>query len=139
MANRSKYNKAIVDPILEELSVGKTIREVLSVPGRPVWSTFRSWLNKYPDLREKYNQAKQDGCEYILCNAEEYINKSISKSQNETDKNLRPDLAQTHLIKAYLDLAKWKSERLAAKIYGKKDSLSLSGDKKDPIIIKWQD
>jgi hypothetical protein len=71
MANRSKYNKAIVDPILEELSVGKTIREVLSVPGRPVWSTFRSWLNKYPDLREKYNQAKPDGCEYILCNAEE--------------------------------------------------------------------
>jgi len=52
---------------------------------------------------------------------------------------LRPDLAQTHLIKAYLDLAKWKSERLAAKTYGKKDSLSLSGDKKDPIIIKWQD
>ena len=70
MANRSKYNKAIVDPILEELSIGKTIREVLGVSGRPAWSTFRTWLNKYPDLREKYNQAKQDGCEYLLANAE---------------------------------------------------------------------
>lgn len=142
MANKTKYTEILFDLICQELAEGQSIREVLNTkerPERPTWECFRQWINKYPERRDKYTQAKQDGCEYLLANAEEYINKSINKSQNAIDKNSKPDLAQTHLIKAYLDLAKWKSERIASKIYAKKDNLSLSGSNKDPIIIKWQD
>ena len=99
MANKTKYTEILFDQICQELAEGQSIREVLNTkerPERPTWECFRQWINKYPERREKYTQAKQDGCEYLLANAEEYINKSINKSQNETDKNLKPDLAQTH-------------------------------------------
>jgi hypothetical protein len=89
MANKTKYTEQLFDQICQELAEGQSIREVLNTkerPERPTWECFRQWINKYPERREKYTQAKQDGCEYLLANAEEYINKSISKSQNETAK-----------------------------------------------------
>ena len=140
MANKTKYTEELFNKICQELAEGQSIREVLNTkerPERPTWECFRQWINKYPERREKYTQAKQDGCEYLLANAEEYINKSIDKSQNSTDKNSKHLYFNMNCV--YLDLAKWKSERIASKIYAKKDNLSLSGSNKDPIIIKWQD
>ena len=83
MANKTKYTEILFDQICQELAEGQSIREVLNTkerPERPTWECFRQWINKYPERREKYTQAKQDGCEYLLANAEEYINKSINIS-----------------------------------------------------------
>ena len=55
-----------------------------------------------------------------------------SKTKDKTD------LGQTHLVKAYLDMAKWKSERLNPKVYQKKDNLQLTGIDNSPIMVKWQ-
>ena len=41
------------------------------------------------------------------------------------------------VIKSFIDLTKWKSERLAPKYYAKKDSLALIGDDKSPLVVKW--
>ena len=40
-------------------------------------------------------------------------------------------------MKVFVDLAKWKSERLSPKIYQKKDSLSMNFDKNTPLVVKW--
>ena len=140
MANKTKFKKDVIQDIMEELAIGQSIRSCLSPQNkkldRPCWATFRHWMNnvpKFPTLRLDYEKAKQDGIEYLLRDATETINNALLESKTKD----KTDLGQTHLIKAYIDLAKWKSERLAPKYYAKKDSLALIGDDKSPLVVKW--
>ena len=133
MANKTKYSKALIKEIMSELAIGHSIRQVLSKDNRPCWETFRTWLNKDDSLRNEYAQAKQDGIEYLLSDAQDLINESLANSKLKE----KTDLGQTHLVKAYIDLAKWKSERLSPKIYQKKDSIALNFDKNTPLVVKW--
>jgi hypothetical protein len=49
----------------------------------------------------------------------------------------KTDLGKTHLIKAFVDLSKWKSERIAPKYYAKRDATTLNFDKNTPLVVKW--
>jgi len=133
LGRKTKYNKTLIKEILEDLAAGLSIRKTLEKPGRPAWSTFRDWLNKYPELANAYAKAKSDGIEFILNDAEKLLNDTI-----EETKYKKGDLAMTHLVKASVDLAKWKAERLAAQNYGKEKQLNIkNGD--NLIQVKWQD
>ena len=46
-------------------------------------------------------------------------------------------MCQTHLIKSFVDLSKWKSERIAPKYYAKRDATTLNFDKNTPLVVKW--
>jgi hypothetical protein len=137
MANKTKFSKALIKDIMSELALGNSISSCLSPQNkkedRPCWETFRSWLNKDDSLRNEYAQAKQDGIEFLLSDAQDLINDSLANSKLKD----KTDLGQTHLVKAYIDLAKWKSERLSPKIYQKKDSIGLNFDKNTPLVVKW--
>jgi len=136
MANKTKYDKKLILEILADLAKGQSIRQVLSKENRPCWETFRSWLNspKYPELRNQYATAKSDGIEYVLSDAQDLLNDALANSKTKD----KTDLGQTHLVKAYVDLAKWKSERLNPRVYQKKDSLTLLGQDNSPIKVKWE-
>ena len=140
MANKTKYNKEVINEIMRELAQGRSIRSCLTPQNkgenRPCWETFRTWMNnanKYPNLRTQYEQAKSDGIEFLLSDASDLINEAIDNSKLKD----KTDLGQTHLIKSFVDLTKWKSERLAPKYYAKKDSTTLIGDKNSPLVVKW--
>ena len=84
MANKTKYSKTVISEILSELAQGKSIRSCLSpinkLPERPCWETFRTWMrdtSKYPNLRAEYENAKTDGIEYLLSDAQDLLNESI--------------------------------------------------------------
>ena len=137
MANKTKYNKTLIKEILSELAVGKSIRSCLTPinknKDRPCWETFRSWMRKEPELRQQYEDAKTDGIEYLLSDAQDLLNESIENSKHKD----KTDLGQTHLIKSFLDLSKWKSERIAPKYYAKRDATTLNFDKNTPLVVKW--
>tara|TARA_B100000989_G_C19440284_1_gene426981 strand:- start:239 stop:658 length:420 start_codon:yes stop_codon:yes gene_type:complete len=137
MANKTKYNKTLIKEILSELAVGKSIRSCLSpinkAIDRPCWETFRSWMRKDPELRQQYEDAKTDGIEYLLSDAQDLLNESIENSKFKE----KTDLGQTHLIKSFVDLSKWKSERIAPKYYAKRDATTLNFDKNTPLVVKW--
>ena len=61
------------------------------------------------------------------------INEAIQDSKHKD----KVDLGSTHLVKEFISLAKWRAEKLNAKVYGKKDNLTLSGDKSSPLVVKW--
>jgi len=90
-------------------------------------------MSKYPSLRTEYENAKTDGIEYLLSDAQDLLNESIANSKL-VDKT---DLGKTHLIKAFVDLSKWKSERIAPKYYAKRDATTLNFDKSTPLVVKW--
>ena len=135
MANKSKYSKELIDSIMKDLAEGISIKASLKNHSIS-WECFREWLidvKKYPSLRAKYNQAKQDGIEYSLSDAQSLINEAVQDSKFKE----KTDLGSTHLIKEFISLAKWRAEKLAPKVYGKNDHLKVSGDKDSPLIVKW--
>ena len=134
MANKTKYSKALVNEIMEDLAKGQSIRQVLNKENRPCWETFRTWMRKYPEVRQQYSESKSDGIEWLLSDAQDVLNDALANSKTKD----KTDLGQTHLVKAYLDMAKWKSERLNPKVYQKKDNLQLTGIDNSPIMVKWQ-
>jgi len=137
MANKTKKNPKVLQEIYEELATGASIRSCLSPrntnPDRPCWQSFRTWMAKDPEIRKNYEQAKTDGIEYLLSDATDTINEALANSKLKE----KTDLGQTHLIKSFIDLTKWKSERLAPKTYMKKDSLQLMGSDSSPLVVKW--
>tara|TARA_R110000822_G_scaffold208501_1_gene344422 strand:- start:20 stop:439 length:420 start_codon:yes stop_codon:yes gene_type:complete len=137
MANKSKKNPKVIAEIMEELAIGLSIRSCLSPQNkkedRPCWQSFRLWMAKDQDLRKNYELAKTDGIEYLLSDATDLINQSLEDSKFKE----KTDLGQTHLIKSFIDLTKWKSERLAPKYYAKKDSLTHLGSDSSPLVVKW--
>ena len=134
MANKTKYSKALVNEIMEDLAKGQSIRQPLNKENRPCWETFRTWMRKYPEVRQQYSESKSDGIEWLLSDAQDVLNDALANSKTKD----KTDLGQTHLVKAYLDMAKWKSERLNPKVYQKKDNLQLTGIDNSPIMVKWQ-
>ena len=91
-------------------------------------------MRKYPEVRQQYSESKSDGIEWLLSDAQDVLNDALANSKTKD----KTDLGQTHLVKAYLDMAKWKSERLNPKVYQKKDNLQLTGIDNSPIMVKWQ-
>ena len=134
MANKTKYSKALVNEIMEDLAKGQSIRQALNKENRPCWETIRTWMRKYPEVRQQYSESKSDGIEWLLSDAQDVLNDALANSKTKD----KTDLGQTHLVKAYLDMAKWKSERLNPKVYQKKDNLQLTGIDNSPIMVKWQ-
>lgn len=130
----SKYSKKTVKKIVELLAQGKTVRDITRLKSMPCWETLRNWINKYPEFQEQYAKAKADGIEFILANAEDLLNDNLEQAKTQT----KTDLGKTHLVKAAVDLAKWKAEKLSPKVYGKQSELNVkAGDQL--IQVKWSD
>ena len=136
MANKTKYSKELIDLIMTDLAQGISIKNTLKTHSLS-WECFRKWLlnvNKYPKLREMYSQAKSDGIEYCLSDAQNLINSAVEDARHKE----KVDLGSTHLIKEFISLAKWRAEKLNAKVYGRNDAnLKISGDNNAPLIVKW--
>jgi len=130
----SKFSKKTTKKIMELLAQGKSIRDITRLKSMPCWETLRNWINKYPEFQEQYAKAKADGIEFVLANAEDLLNENLENAKYEK----KTDLGKTHLVKAAVDLAKWKAEKLNANVYGKKNELNakLGGQ---IIQVKWSD
>lgn len=137
MANKTKKSDKVIREMLEELAQGKSLRAVLSPqnkdPERPCWETFRTWMKKDIELRKDYETAKADSMEFVMSEASELLVNSLAESRLQE----KTDLGKTHLIKSFVDMSKWKAERIQPKYYAKKDSTTLNFDKNQPLTVKW--
>ena len=137
MANKTKKSDKVIREMLEELAQGKSLRAVLSPqnkdPERPCWETFRTWMKKDIELRKEYETAKADSMEFVMSEASELLVNSLAESRLQE----KTDLGKTHLIKSFVDMSKWKAERIQPKYYAKKDSTTHNFDKSQPLIVKW--
>ena len=130
---KPKYNKTLLREVFEDLAKGLSITKALQKPNRPAWSTFREYLNNYPDLKEEYLKAKSEGIEFVLNEAENLLDETITETQQKG----KGDLALTHLVKSSVDFAKWKAEKLSPN-YSKSNQIAVkNGD--SAILVKWQD
>ena len=68
-----------------------------------------------------------------MSEASDLLKSSLAESRLQE----KTDLGKTHLIKSFVDMSKWKAERIQPKYYAKKDSTTHNFDKSQPLLVKW--
>jgi len=131
MAAKTKYTKELVDTVLQELAVGKSIREALKTVDVS-WEIWRQWLNKKTGLRELYSIAKEDGIEYSMADVDKVAKDAVKKS-GET----KMDMANVKAIDTFIKHKQWMASKLAARKYGDRQSLEIGNMKDQSFSIKW--
>jgi hypothetical protein len=131
MAAKTKYTKELVDTVLQELAVGKSIREALKTVDVS-WEIWRQWLTKKTGLRELYSQAKEDGIEYSMADVDKVAKDAVKKS-GET----KMDMANVKAIDTFIKHKQWMASKLAARKYGDRQSLEIGNIKDQSFSIKW--
>ena len=131
MAAKTKYTKELVDTVLQELAVGKSIREALKTVDVS-WEIWRQWLNKKTGLRELYSIAKEDGIEYSMADVDKVAKDAVRKS-GET----KMDMANVKAIDTFIKHKQWMASKLAARKYGDRQSLEIGNMKDQSFSIKW--
>lgn len=131
MAAHTKYSKELVDTVLQELAVGKSIREALKTVNIS-WEIWRQWLNKKTGLRESYNQAKEDGIEYSMADVDQVAKDAVKKSANS-----KMDMANVKAIDTFIKHKQWMASKLAARKYGDRTQMEIGNMKDQSFSIKW--
>ena len=131
MAAKTKYTKELVDTVLQELAVGKSIREALKTVDVS-WEIWRQWLTKKTGLRELYSQSKEDGIEYSMAEVDQVAKDAVKKS-GET----KMDMANVKAIDTFIKHKQWMASKLAARKYGDRQSLEIGNMKDQSFSIKW--
>ena len=131
MAAKTKYTKELVDTVLQELAVGKSIREALKTVDVS-WEIWRQWLTKKTGLRELYSIAKEDGIEYSMADVDKVAKDAVKKSAES-----KMDMANVKAIDTFIKHKQWMASKLAARKYGDRQSLEIGNIKDQSFSIKW--
>lgn len=127
-ARRAHYTVRIADQICEQIALGKTLQQALDAVGylAPAMSTIWSWLEKYPDFRDKYERAR-------LLQADIHADKMLEMSQAVVNV---PNAANAYRVA--IDVLKWQAEVRNKQRYGRKTDDSASKKPLDAAKLRQE-
>lgn len=129
-----KYDQATLEDIFEQLALGKSVKSVLDDKNLS-YEGLRKLMRKKPKIRQLYEEAKEDGIDYLLSNNIDILNKTVE----EFKANGKGDLAITNLLKEITNLNRWKASKLLPKYNDNVKKLELANADNKPLIVKWSD
>ena len=134
MANKIKFTPSIIQYIISQVALGKSIKKILEEEQvNASWEGWRKLMHKKETIRKEYELAQKDGIDYLLSSCTQQLQDTI----NDFKQNGKGDLAISHLVKEIVGLTKWKASHLITK-YSSKTNVSLSNHNDKPLIVKWQ-
>ena len=137
MPRKRKLTEKLADQILELISDGKTIRETFQIITNYTWQSFRKELINDDNLMMRYVKAKELSIDLKLSELEDKRKELEIKIENGF---VDPKSAQNlvNLYKIITAHNQWSASKLSAKKYGKQaETLTLKGDKEQPLSISW--
>ena len=137
MPRKRKLTEKLADQILELISDGKTIRETFQIITNYTWQSFRKELINDDNLMLRYVKAKELSIDLKLSELEDKRKDLESKIENGI---VDPKSAQNlvNLYKIITAHNQWSASKLSAKKYGKQaETITLKGDKEQPLSISW--
>ena len=137
MPRKKKLSEKLADQILELISDGKTIRETFQIITNYTWQSFRKELINDDNLMMRYVKAKELSIDLKLSELEDKRKELEIKIENGF---VDPKSAQNlvNLYKIITAHNQWSASKLSAKKYGKQaETLTLKGDKEQPLSISW--
>lgn len=130
--NKIKFDSATLEDVFEQLALGKSVKSVLDEKNLS-YEGLRKLMRKKPKIRQLYEEAKEDGIDYLLSNNIDILNKTV----DEFKANGKGDLAITNLLKEITNLNRWKASKLLPKYNDNAQKLQLSNADNKPLIVKW--
>ena len=130
--NKIKFDNKTLEDVFEQLALGKSVKSVLDEKNLS-YEGLRKLMRKKPKIRQLYNEAKEDGIDYLLSNNIDMLNKTV----DEFKANGKGDLAITNLLKEITNLNRWKASKLLPKYNDNAQKLQLSNADNKPLIVKW--
>ncbi len=130
--NKIKFDNKTLEDVFEQLALGKSVKSVLDDKNLS-YEGLRKLMRKKPKIRRLYEEAKEDGIDYLLSNNIDLLNKTV----DEFKANGKGDLAITNLLKEITNLNRWKASKLLPKYNDNAQKLQLSNADNKPLIVKW--
>lgn len=119
MGRPSKYTDAIAKEICRRIAEGETLRSICAEPGTPSIDAVCDWLEKRPDFRQQYAQARS-------LQADRFAERVVDEAFSAKD-------AQIGRLR--MDALKWAASKIAPKKYGERVELEHSGEPQR-IVVK---
>ena len=130
--NKIKFDNKTLEDVFEQLALGKSVKSVLDEKNLS-YEGLRKLMRKKPKIRQLYEEAKEDGIDYLLSNNIDMLNKTV----DEFKANGKGDLSITNLLKEITNLNRWKASKLLPKYNDNAQKLQLSNADNKPLIVKW--
>jgi hypothetical protein len=136
----SDFSQEIADHICEELSEGRSLRQICREDaGTPSKTTVFRWLAdpRYTAFRDQYGRARDAQADALV---EECLEIADDGSNDWMERNQGENVGYTvngeHVQRSKLrcDQRKWWAARLAPKKYGDKSAVEHSGPDGGPIV-----
>jgi hypothetical protein len=136
---QSIFTAALFTAICDRISRGESLRSVCRDPEMPHKSTVLRWLHEMPDLRDQYVRARDDLMEYwasdILEIADDGTLDTIPGLNKYGDEVMVPNHANVQRDRLRIDSRKWLLSKLAARTYGDRLDVEVSGEVQHRVDI----
>ena len=101
----SVYSEDIAEQILVGLATGDSLGKVCKDEALPCFRTVFNWINTKPDFLQRYERAKEMGCE------------AMAEQMNDIAEDEDRDTQRARLM---VDTRKWYLSKIKAKKYGER-------------------
>lgn len=106
------------------------MRTICSAENMPAMSAVFRWISIHPEFEEQYARAKAAMLEYY---ADELVEIADDESNDKSGELEMPNSVAVQRSRLRVDTRKWILSKLAAKKYGDKLDMNLSGKDGGPI------
>jgi len=131
-----RSRESVMTDVCEHLTEGKSLQEACRIVTDVKSHTILTWVEKYPELRDQYMQARARGYQLL---ADEIIAISDeadveARYQNE-DVKLVLDATAVARNRLRIDTRKWMLAKMLPKVYGDKVTSEITGANGGPVQI----
>lgn len=116
-----RFSEALFEEICTLIAEGQNLTQICRNPEMPNRTKFMSWVNKNPELMEKFEQAKR---QYV-----DVMHDLMDEVEAQTLDGTYPPAAAN----VVLNNRRWRLENLNSKVFGQKKSVALTGAGGGPL------
>jgi|TARA_R100001086_G_C11742941_1_gene233017 hypothetical protein len=139
MARPRKINKKLIELILNKISDGESLREIFETPNNGIdcsWPTFRKALVADDSLMSRYEKSKSLAVDFLLSDLE-FKRKKLEKQLLDGEIDPKQGHNLVNILKIMTSNRQWSASKLRPKVYSRAAELRISGEKEQPLNIKW--
>ena len=128
----------IIQEICDELLDGKTLTSILEETHFPQPSTFFKWLRQHPELRQMYDQAREDQAELLgdeLMDISDNARNDWMERNGEDDAGYRLNGENIQRSKLRVETRKWLASKMN-KRFSDKVNHNIGGQVDNPIVTR---
>jgi hypothetical protein len=127
----TNYSLELASEICARLSTGEPVTKITADPKMPAQCTVYFWLNKHPEFKEMYDEARKDGAHTLADQIQAIVDEEPNKIVDEQG-NFRVDAGSVAHQRLRMDARKWLAAKYLPKVYG--ESTTIRGSADDPLV-----